>query len=77
MRLRRQPPAPCACGCQQLADRLAEAEAFNAAIAAAVVVLRPRHNWQTAEQGLIAWGVRPDDARLLAEAIRQSPAKRE
>lgn len=70
MALRRKPPAPCACGCQQLADRLAAAEALNASIVRAVVALRPRAAGHSIEQGLIGWGVRPDDARLLAEAVR-------
>ena len=73
MRLRRQPPAPCPCGCRQLADRLAQAEALNAAIVRAVVALRPIASGHTIEQGLTGWGVKPDDARLLAEASRRQP----
>jgi hypothetical protein len=66
MALRRQPPTPEPCGCEQ---RIAELEQTIAALAATVVTLRPRHKWQTAEQGLIDWGARPDDARLIAQAL--------
>ncbi len=74
LRRRRPPPPPCACGCQLLAERLAEAEALNAAIIRTVVALRPIASGHTIEQGLIGWAVRPPDARLLAEAIRRQPS---
>jgi hypothetical protein len=73
VRLRRRPPAPCPCRCGELAERLAEAEALNAAITRAVVALRPIAAGHTIEQGLIGWAVQPGDARLLADAIRPRP----
>jgi hypothetical protein len=71
---RRKPDAPCECGCGELARRLAESEALTAAIVRAIVTLRPRRAIDGVAAGLIGWGVNPDDARLLAEAIRPRPA---
>lgn len=68
---RRQPPPPCPCGCEQLAARLAEYEATVAALAAAVIVLRPRAAHHTIEQGLTGWGVAEADARRIGHAYRQ------
>jgi len=73
VRLRRRPPAPCECGCQQLAERLADAEALNAAFARAIVALRPIARHHSVFQGLVAWSVPEADARLITEAIRPRP----
>lgn len=70
---RRQPAPPCPCQCGQLAQRLADAEALNAALIRAVVALRPIAAHHSVEQGLTGWGVKPDDAQLLAEASRRQP----
>jgi hypothetical protein len=73
VRLRRRPPAPCPCDCQQLAERLAEAEALNRAIVRAIVTLRPRARHHTVSYGLHAWGVSEADAALLAATWQQHP----
>jgi hypothetical protein len=71
---RKQPPPPCACGCQLLAERLAEAAALNAAFARAIVALRPIARHHSVFHGLVAWRVPEADARLITEAIRTQPA---
>lgn len=68
MGIRRKPPQPCECGCQELAQRLADAEALNAAIVRAVVALRPRASNHNIAQGLAGWGVAGADAQRLAAA---------
>lgn len=73
MALRRRQPPPCACGCLQLDQRLAEYEADVAAMARAVVVLRPRAAHHTIEQGLTGWNVAEPDARRIAALARRTP----
>lgn len=73
MRLRRQPAPPCPCQCGQLAQRLADAEALNAAIVRAVVTMRPRAAHHSVERGLIGWGVDPGDAARLVQALAGRP----
>ena len=70
LRRRKQPPPPCACGCQLLAERLAADERVHAAIIRAIITLRPRSAHHTVAEGLVGWGVDPADAAVLAEAIR-------
>jgi hypothetical protein len=73
VRLRRRKPAPpCPCQCDQLAERLADAEDLNAAIVRTVVALRPRRTVDTISQGLIGWGVDPGDAALLERVYWQA-----
>lgn len=74
--LRRKPQPPCACGCEDLARRLAEYEALSDAIVRAIVALRPRAAHHSVEQGLTGWGVQPPDAALLAAVYRAAPAAR-
>jgi hypothetical protein len=74
VRLRRRPPAPCPCRCGELADGRAKDEALLAAIVRVTVALRPIAGGHSIETGLTGWGAKEKDARLLAEAIRQSPA---
>jgi hypothetical protein len=73
VKLGRRPPAPCECGCAQLADRLADAEDLNRAIVRTVVTLRPRAAGHGIAEGLIGWHVQPADAQLLAVAWQQHP----
>lgn len=70
---RRKPPAHEPCACQQLAERLAEAEADHAAIVRMVVTLRPIARHHSLEQGLVAWGAKPEDARRMADILRRQP----
>jgi hypothetical protein len=72
MALRRRPPAPCPCGCEQLEQRLAEYEDAAAALARAMTVLRPRAAGHSAEQGLVGWGVAEADARRIALLARKT-----
>lgn len=68
LKRRPQPPPPCACGCEQLAGRLAGYEATVAAMARALAALRPGLPTHTPAQALTGWGVHPADAQLIAEA---------
>jgi hypothetical protein len=68
---RRQPPPPCACGCLELAERLAGYEADIAAMARAIVALRPKAARHTIEQGLTGWAVAEADARRIAALARK------
>ena len=72
MALRRRPPAPRPCSCEQLEQRLAEYETAIASMAAAITVLRPRAAGHSAEQGLVGWGVAEADARRIASLARKS-----
>jgi hypothetical protein len=69
---RRQQDVPCACGCRQLAERLAEYEALNRAIVRTIVTLRPRAAHHGVAAGLAGWGVEPADAAALAAAWQQA-----
>ena len=70
---RKPPPAPepVPCGC---AERVAELEALAAALAAAIVALRPRSRRDSVEQGLMAWHVAEPDARLIGGVLRERAA---
>jgi hypothetical protein len=70
---RRKPDIPCTCGCRQLAERLADAEALNRAIVRTIVTLRPRAAHHNIAEGLTGWGVEPADAAVLARAWQQHP----
>lgn len=72
MTLRRQPPPvhePCEC--EKLRADLAEREADLAAMARAIIVLRPRRACDSIEQGLVGWGIAERDAVRLGEAARR------
>jgi hypothetical protein len=69
---RRQPPQPCPCGCLELAERLAEYETTTAAITGALIALRPILPGHSVERGLAGWGVRDEDAAILARAYRKA-----
>lgn len=69
---RRQPPPPCPCGCEQLEARLAEYEATIAAMARALVALRPIARNHDIVTGLTGWGVAEADARQISRACQQA-----
>ena len=68
---RRAPEPPCVCGCEQLEARLAGYEATIAAMARALVALRPIARHHDIVTGLTGWGVTEADARQISHAYRQ------